>query len=459
MSVIPSPVGRLKFFDTDGVTPLAGGFVYTYATGTLTPAATYTNLAGTSANTNPIVLDSNGEAVIYLTAGRVYDWVVTRSDATVVQSRPGIFSDGDSALRDDIESTATGLGLALDGTAAGKSITQVTTNNHFVQNNAILHKMGDRILLAGATANDGLFPNVAQDWMTQLWVAGGFGAGPMASAILGVANNTNPNNMIGMLSAVQAKYATSAGTTPIGVFGCVFNDHATLATKAYGGYFEAHRTTATPLDTFGIEIDTRTMNASITPNPYQLGDVIGLQIASGAEWSATGQFDASAAIQIAPNPKAFKVGINFYNGALTDLGGGVTEAVAMPRYSLLSWYVSGGTRAAYITSSVTSASNGVAMDLTNNQVNMSSVGGALNFAFVHTASVANYLAFYSATAGNAVRILAGGTDSIIDVSVEPKGVGAYLKYGTHVGTGDVACNGYISIKDSGGTVRKLMTTA
>jgi len=34
-----------------------------------------------------------------------------------------------------------------------------------------------------------------------------------------------------------------------------------------------------------------------------------------------------------------------------------------------------------------------------------------------------------------------------------------LKYGTHNATGDVACNGYIEIVDSGGTTRKLMTTA
>jgi hypothetical protein len=32
-------------------------------------------------------------------------------------------------------------------------------------------------------------------------------------------------------------------------------------------------------------------------------------------------------------------------------------------------------------------------------------------------------------------------------------------FGTHTGSGDVACNGSISIKDSAGNVRKLMTTA
>lgn len=34
-----------------------------------------------------------------------------------------------------------------------------------------------------------------------------------------------------------------------------------------------------------------------------------------------------------------------------------------------------------------------------------------------------------------------------------------VKFGTHSASGDVACNGSISIKDAGGTARKLMTTA
>lgn len=120
MAVIPSPVGRLKFFDTDGVTPLAGGFVYTYATGTLTPTATYSNLAGTSANTNPIVLDANGEATVYLTAGQVYDWVVTRSDGSPVQNRAGIYIDDEGALRDDLalNSGASLVGFLQAGTGA-----------------------------------------------------------------------------------------------------------------------------------------------------------------------------------------------------------------------------------------------------------------------------------------------------------------------------------------------------
>jgi hypothetical protein len=55
----------LQFFTTAGV-PMAGGLLYTYAAGTTTPLVTYTDSSGTIANTNPVILDSRGEASIWL---------------------------------------------------------------------------------------------------------------------------------------------------------------------------------------------------------------------------------------------------------------------------------------------------------------------------------------------------------------------------------------------------------
>ena len=56
---------KLQFFDANGV-PLSGGKLYTYAAGTTTPLATYTSSSGSTANTNPVILDSRGEANVWL---------------------------------------------------------------------------------------------------------------------------------------------------------------------------------------------------------------------------------------------------------------------------------------------------------------------------------------------------------------------------------------------------------
>lgn len=46
--------------------PLSGGRLYTYEAGTTTPLATYTDSTGGTPNANPIVLDSRGEAIVWL---------------------------------------------------------------------------------------------------------------------------------------------------------------------------------------------------------------------------------------------------------------------------------------------------------------------------------------------------------------------------------------------------------
>jgi len=55
---------KLQFFDANGA-PLVGGKLYSYAAGTTTPLTTYTSSTGVSANTNPVILDSRGEANIW----------------------------------------------------------------------------------------------------------------------------------------------------------------------------------------------------------------------------------------------------------------------------------------------------------------------------------------------------------------------------------------------------------
>ena len=67
VAVVPLNSPHVQFLDSSGV-PLAGGKIYTYAAGTSTPVATYSDAAGTILNANPVVLDSGGSATIFLKA-------------------------------------------------------------------------------------------------------------------------------------------------------------------------------------------------------------------------------------------------------------------------------------------------------------------------------------------------------------------------------------------------------
>jgi hypothetical protein len=55
---------KFKAFDEEGK-PLAGGKLYAYEAGTSTPKSTYHNPECTAPQPQPIILDANGEALLY----------------------------------------------------------------------------------------------------------------------------------------------------------------------------------------------------------------------------------------------------------------------------------------------------------------------------------------------------------------------------------------------------------
>jgi len=89
MSCNLMPWIKSKFFD-DNNNPLTGGKVYTYLANSQTPAVTYKDYTCTTANSNPIILDSRGEADIWLDADLVYKIVVHDSLDVEVFSVDGV---------------------------------------------------------------------------------------------------------------------------------------------------------------------------------------------------------------------------------------------------------------------------------------------------------------------------------------------------------------------------------
>ena len=103
-----SPTPKLQFFDLNGA-PLSGGLLYTYAAGTTTPLATYTDSTGLIANTNPIILDSRGEANVWL-SGDVYKFALYTSVGVLIWTV------------DNINGSTFGINATGDGTTTAFSV-------------------------------------------------------------------------------------------------------------------------------------------------------------------------------------------------------------------------------------------------------------------------------------------------------------------------------------------------
>ena len=78
------------------------------------------------------------------------------------------------------------------------------------------------------------------------------------------------------------------------------------------------------------------------------------------------------------------------------------------------------------------------------------------FAVAHTASAVNYVQVTGGASGapGVVTMSAQGSSTDVDIAVTPKGAGV-VKFATYT-AGIIAQAGYITVKDSGGTVRRLL---
>lgn len=93
MTVLLSPVGNgIAFLNAEGI-PLVGGKIYTYQAGSSTPIDTYTDVNGTIANTNPIILGTDGRCPdeIWLTYGYSYKFVIKDASDVTIQTLDNLY--------------------------------------------------------------------------------------------------------------------------------------------------------------------------------------------------------------------------------------------------------------------------------------------------------------------------------------------------------------------------------
>ena len=116
-----------QFFTDDGAV-LSGGKIFSYAAGTTTPETTYTSSAGTVANANPIILDSDGRLPndMWLSEDTTYRFVLQDSDDVQLGSYDNIPGINDGSLLSVPFSSITGKPTTLAGYGITDGITAST---------------------------------------------------------------------------------------------------------------------------------------------------------------------------------------------------------------------------------------------------------------------------------------------------------------------------------------------
>ena len=127
VSLSPFAGAGWQFFSDDGV-PLAGGKLYTYAAGSTSSLATYTSSTGSTANTNPIILNSSGRLAneIWLTTGLNYKFILKTSADVLIGTWDNIPA-GTTDVADLQAALASSTGAGMIGYTQGSANAVATT--------------------------------------------------------------------------------------------------------------------------------------------------------------------------------------------------------------------------------------------------------------------------------------------------------------------------------------------
>lgn len=131
----PTPGPKLQFFANDG-TPLVGGKLYTYAAGTTTPLATFADSGGSTYNANPVILDSRGEASVWLDTQSYKFKLTTDTDVeiwVVDNINTGPYADVNGIINSVLALLAASNGSSLIGYSAGNNGAAMTVQDKLRQ--------------------------------------------------------------------------------------------------------------------------------------------------------------------------------------------------------------------------------------------------------------------------------------------------------------------------------------
>lgn len=283
----------VQFFDDDGA-PLAGGKLYTYSAGTTTPKATYTTASASVENANPIILDSQGRAVLFLDGS--YKFYLTDSADVAIGPNGGVtdnitsfqvtsggaIADGDYG---DIVVSGSGTTIAID--------TNAVTTSKIADYSVSLSKLATQAantVLANATSSTATPSAVA---LSASQLLGRGATGDIAAITLG-----SGLSMSGTTLSTGGSTLTQIGSTqtPTGVSSVIFSSIPATYKRLYLMW---HGVSFTTTNTFTISIET-TGSAS---NVFGIYKSIRNTTVTGVYGGSTGLIYTAQSIPLDQNSK------------------------------------------------------------------------------------------------------------------------------------------------------------
>jgi hypothetical protein len=255
---------------------------------------------------------------------------------------------------------------------------------------------------------------------------------------------------------------SDTGQEVIGVASHIVTAGSGLAALGWGFIAELQNEGASAC--YGLEVAAKNKAATDTtltprtPGGYISG-VYGVWLAAGGDSTFGGAptFPSTAAVVIQKNASTWNTGIVFIQNALTN-GRAISlsgEATGGNHY--IEWMNAAGNSNFNILSSRTVAQT-IQLLCDNNGLKITKNGVPAFLADAPNSANVNYIGVFGSETNVPPQINSQGADTNIDLFLSPKGTGR-VRFGTFASTGDVACNGYIEIKDAAGNTRKIMTTA
>ena len=107
-----APQVKFTALDSNG-DPYSGAKLYTYETGTTTPKTTWTDSTKGTPNTNPIVLDSRGQADVWLdSSGGAYRLKLDDADEVTLWTKDGIEAINQASITTTVDAA---IAAAING--------------------------------------------------------------------------------------------------------------------------------------------------------------------------------------------------------------------------------------------------------------------------------------------------------------------------------------------------------